>query len=306
MELKQRLDLQPIASADSERCPGSNADSRNQGEVDSRNQAGNAAKPRRMPAWLKRVLVFAGIVIAMLAAVGAALVGGIAWGERDYAKRHALFLSTDEYYLPVDSTMLTVQLVPLKMGPAAQAALLPPGQAACEQAAALIDATGLSEAARRVTELYGLDCETSAPLTIPDEFFDAGRQQYRVDQVLNWLIGECDPAAFRTVGVLNEDIYAPGFNFLFGQSTLGGNCCVASCARMVMNADSVMQARERWHSIVTHELGHSLGLTHNEDWNSVMAFGNSLSELDQQGIGLLAADRQRLESVHPIRWQWQD
>ena len=60
---------------------------------------------------------------------------------------------------------------------------------------------------------------------------------------------------------------------------------------------------ERWHLLVRHELGHSLGLQHTEEQDSVMHYSNSLRELDRSSPELTAGDWRTLRNVLPVQWQ---
>ena len=105
-------------------------------------------------------------------------------------------------------------------------------------------------------------------------------------------------------GVLYNDVYDDKYNFLYGQARIAGPVCVASANRMGGKLkDAAKSPQQRWISIVRHELGHTLGLQHVDDRKSVMAFGATLSELDGQGDTLTKADWQRLDELHPIRWE---
>jgi predicted Zn-dependent protease len=213
-------------------------------------------------------------------------------------------VSAGSFYLPVDSRQLTVALVPLTPGPQALKVLRGRESAAVTTAAKLATGEGLDDLAANLGELYPLGYRVAEPLAIPDEFFSAERQQYRADKVLNWLAKTADRSTFRNVGVLSCDIYKPGYNYLFGLAKTGGNACIASSARMGMGMDTAqLTADQRLHSIVRHELGHTLGLLHNETEQSVMVYGNSLSELDQQSFTLTPAEWRKLEEIHPIIWR---
>jgi archaemetzincin len=255
--------------------------------------------PWQTPLWVTLLLaVLAGTVLLL-----AAYCGGFFAGRNAAHRHYAKLLATHEYYLPVDSRQLTVAVVPLALGPQASRTLADRNSAATIAAAQLVATEGLTELTANLAELYPLGYRVGEPLTIPDEFFSVQRQQYRADKVLNWLVKTAGHADFRTVGVLDCDIYVPDYNFLFGLAKTGGNACVVSSARMGIGADTArLTPAERWHSIVRHELGHTLGLLHNESERSVMVYGDSLSALDQQITNLSLAEWRQLEEIHPIIW----
>lgn len=155
-----------------------------------------------------------------------------------------------------------------------------------------------------LAEVYPLQFEVGTALTIPDKFFSVERQQYRADKVLDWLVAEADCTMFRTIGVMPADIYQPGYNFLFGLAKLGGSSCIASCSRMGGHVDNArLTPQQRWCGIASHELGHTLGLRHVEDTSSLMAYADSLQQLDAQGFSLTKADWALLRELQPIRWK---
>jgi predicted Zn-dependent protease len=204
-------------------------------------------------------------------------VAGFYVGRDSLARQIAANFSDDNYYLPVDSQQLTVRIVPLVPGEHATASLTTRDGEAAQFAHDLSSPVGLEHLATRLAEVYPLQFEVGASLTIPDEFYSVERQQYRADQVLDWLVAEADGTLFRTIGAMPNDIYKPGYNFLFGLAKLGGNSCVASCARMGGRVDNArLTPQQRWSGIASHELGHTLGLRHVEDTNSLMAYADSL------------------------------
>jgi len=262
-------------------------------------QARPAILPWQTPRWISVLLLVLACAVLLLAS----FLGGYLAGRQAILRHYATLVATHEYYLPVDSRQLTVAIVPLALGPKANQALSARTSCATTAAAQLISADGLAGLTADLAELYPLGYRLAEPLTIPDDFFNAQRQQYRADQVLNWLVKTADRADFRSVGVLSSDIYIPDYNFLFGLARTGGNSCIVSSARLSVGADTAqLSPEQRWHSIVRHELGHTLGLQHNETEQSVMVYGDSLAALDQQALTLSAAEWHKLEQIHPVIW----
>jgi archaemetzincin len=206
-------------------------------------------------------------------------------------------------HLPIDSRQLCVALVPLTPSPkvlATVSAESPQRYAAAQQ---MVNPTALTVLCTDLAGLYPLSYQVAPSVELPDSFFDFERKQYRIDQILNWLVTRHDPGNFREVGVLPVDVYAPGYNFLFGQAKICGPACVASTARM---SQGIVFARrtpvQRWHAIVRHELGHALGLQHTSE-RSVMHYSNTLNGLDAEVATLTRADWARLKQLHPVIWE---
>ncbi len=208
-------------------------------------------------------------------------------------------------FLPIKSTQLTVAIVPLQPSAQVLAAIGAESTARAKTAQALLAQPRLEALCANLEELYPFSYEIAAPIELPDSYFDPVRQQYRLDLILGWLVKRCDQTRFRTIGVLAVDVYAPDYNFLFGQAKLFGPACVASTARMGGRVALGRQSpAERWHGLVRHEFGHALGLAHVAG-RSVMRYSDTLDGLDAESTSLTRADWDTLRALHPIKWEQQ-
>lgn len=199
----------------------------------------------------------------------------------------------------VPSKSLTVTIQPLV--PSEQVLAAVGRSAAYKEASEYVTEDGVQPLQENLSKLFPFTYKVADPLQIPDEYFSFDRGQYNVDKVLTWMIKQRDKTSYKTVGVLAVDIYAPDFNFLYGLAKLGGTACVASCNRMGQKGGLTFD--ERWHIIVRHELGHTLGMRHVPDRKSVMCFSNSIDELDQSSAELTNADWAGLRESLPVHWQ---
>ena len=117
----------------------------------------------------------------------------------------------------------------------------------------------------------------------PDFAWHQSRGQYYSTLILNRL----EPWATRSIpllGVTAVDLFVPVLTFVFGEAQLAGRCAVVSTCRLheefyglPPHAD-LMQ--ERLLKEAAHELGHTLGLRHCEDWSCVMASSHGVELLD--------------------------
>ena len=258
---------------------------------------GNSVLKQMKPVGRLVVGVVIGLLILATFGLGdLALSGALSPGHQPVA---------DIPQLVVTSENLTVAVVPLI--PSAEIAASIPGQdlPAAIEAQRLISEKGLAELSGNLTGVYGFNIVVREPLTIPDEFYNSERGQYRMKELVDWLMERTDPRHLKTIGVLAQDVYKPEYNFLYGLAKIAGPACVASSSRMGgMVLLPKLTPAERWGSLVGHELGHTLGLIHVENNNSIMQYGDNLTALDRTGTNLATDDRRRLEQLWPIDWQW--
>ena len=127
-------------------------------------------------------------------------------------------------------------------------------------------------------------CEV-LPLRLDPEFaFHAERQQYHSTELLERLRALAAPATWRLLGVTPVDLYIPILTFVFGEAQLEGRCAVVSTHRLRQEfyglpADKSL-LQERLRKEAAHELGHTLGLRHCEDFRCAMAPSHSVEWID--------------------------
>ena len=92
----------------------------------------------------------------------------------------------------------------------------------------------------------------------------------------------------RAIGVTRLDLFVPILTFVFGEAELGGRCAVVSLQRLDERFYGVPAReellRERLVKEAVHELGHTFGLRHCEDWRCVMTSSHAVDRLDVKGV----------------------
>ena len=108
------------------------------------------------------------------------------------------------------------------------------------------------------------------PLDLPWQCYNPQRRQFNSTCILKLM----EPR-WITLGIISEDIYADGMNFVFGEAELNGSRAVVSIYRLTGS-----KLFERLVKEATHEIGHVLGLKHCKNRYCVMSFSNSIYEVD--------------------------
>lgn len=129
-------------------------------------------------------------------------------------------------------------------------------------------------------ELRGFDEIVVVPVaTLPEKGFHPKRQQYVASSLFEACLAE---PGTRVLGITEADLYETGLNFVFGYSQPDGRVAVISLARLHdRDAD---RFRERCVKEAVHEIGHTLGLAHDEERpRCVMHFSRSLPDTDRKG-----------------------
>lgn len=130
---------------------------------------------------------------------------------------------------------------------------------------------------------------------LPEEAYDAKRGQYRASALLEACRNE---PGDRVLGVTSEDLYEPGMNFVFGLAHLHDRFGVVSLARLADGGKP--RLLERTVKEAVHEIGHTLGLGHDErNARCVMHFSLSLADTDRKGRDFCP----RCEEAAAVTWK---
>jgi archaemetzincin len=111
---------------------------------------------------------------------------------------------------------------------------------------------------------------------------DAARGQYYSSGILASLPA---PAAGRVALVITEaDLYVPVLTFVFGEAQLNGPRAIVSTHRLreefYGQAGDEAKLNERLAKEALHELGHTQGLRHCDNWRCAMASSHAVERLD--------------------------
>ncbi|HVP43913.1 MAG TPA: archaemetzincin [Terriglobales bacterium] len=167
------------------------------------------------------------------------------------------------------------------------------------------DGAVLERLRRGLQEILRVDCQLLPDSLDPKPFLHAQRQQYHSTQILSALSGLLPNGCWRLLGVTSVDLYMPILTFVFGEAQLTGRCCVVSWRRLTQgfyglpNDPELFAARLLKESV--HELGHTLGLTHCQDYGCVMAASHSVEWIDIKGADFCPACHEHALSVIPAR-----
>ncbi len=150
----------------------------------------------------------------------------------------------------------------------------------------------------RLRELLGLKALWAGHVPLPGSAYRRARGQYLASGLLESLTA-MGGDHLKLLGLTEEDLYAPGLNFVFGQAQWGGRCAVVSLARLRPTFYGLPH-RERLFCSRTvkeavHELGHTFMLPHCPNPYCVMCFSNCLEDTDRKSEEFCAECREILD-----------
>jgi archaemetzincin len=143
---------------------------------------------------------------------------------------------------------------------------------------------------------FSLQSEVLAPLPVPVAAFNTDRRQYLsimiIEEIERLLEGR------PLLAVCNEDIYAQGLNFIFGEADAEKGIAIISTARLSQEfyggSPDLKRLYERVEKEAVHEVGHLMGIPHCKDSECVMRYSNTISHTDRKSANLCPHCRMRL------------
>jgi archaemetzincin len=135
-----------------------------------------------------------------------------------------------------------------------------------------------------VEEILCAPCKI-LPVRLDPEFaFHGERQQYHSSEILQRMQTFLTADSWRMLGVAAVDLYIPILTFVFGEAQMSGPCAVLSTHRLRQDFYGLPPDRELFRQRLikeaVHELGHTLNLTHCDDYRCVMASSHAVEWID--------------------------
>ncbi len=147
-----------------------------------------------------------------------------------------------------------------------------------------LDRRLLEELRARMRRVFRVPCDVLEGAMSVEFAYHPERRQYHSSEILARMQDHVQPDCWRLLGVTAVDLYIPILTFVFGEAQLGGRCSLVSLHRLRQEfyglpADPEM-LHERLLKEAVHELGHTMELTHCDDYGCVMSASHSVEWID--------------------------
>lgn len=148
----------------------------------------------------------------------------------------------------------------------------------------------LRELGPAMAETFRVPCEVARLRLDPEFAYHGERQQYHSSEILQAMQRLVTRDSWQVLGVTAVDLYIPILTFVFGEAQIGGPCGLVSAHRLRQefyglppNAEMLGQ---RLLKEAVHEVGHTLALTHCEDYQCAMAPSHAVEWIDLKDVSL--------------------
>ncbi|MGA9391111.1 MAG: archaemetzincin [Candidatus Sulfotelmatobacter sp.] len=144
-------------------------------------------------------------------------------------------------------------------------------------------------------DVLQLPCSVFPVHLDPDFAFHGERQQFHSSEILRLMQSFLTTDSWRLLGIGMIDMYIPILTFVFGEAQMGGPCAVVSGHRLRQEFYGLPSDhklfRRRVIKEAVHEVGHTLNLTHCDDYRCAMASSHAVEWIDLKESTLCASCR---------------
>jgi archaemetzincin len=156
----------------------------------------------------------------------------------------------------------------------------------------------LRELAPAMANLFRVPTEVLAVRLDPEFAYHEERHQFHSSEILQAMQEYVRPHSWRVLGITDVDLYIPILTFVFGEAQIGGPCGLVSAHRLRQEfyglPPDVDVLRERLLKEAVHEIGHTLDLTHCDDYQCAMAPSHAVEWIDLKESTLCGACQTRV------------
>lgn len=147
-----------------------------------------------------------------------------------------------------------------------------------------LDGRLLQDLAPALADTFGVTCRIARDPLDPEFAFHGERQQYHSSEILGRMGSVVTRDCWRVLGVAAVDLYIPILTFVFGEAQMGGPCAIVSLHRLRQEFYGLPEdhdlLRDRLLKEAVHEIGHTINLTHCEDYRCAMAPSHAVEWID--------------------------
>lgn len=149
-----------------------------------------------------------------------------------------------------------------------------------------------------LADTFGVPCELLTGPLDPAFAYHRERQQYHSSEILHAMHERLQPDTWRMLGIAEVDLYIPILTFVFGEAQMGGPCALVSAHRLRQEFYGLpTESATLYHRLLkesVHEIGHTLELTHCEDYQCAMAPSHAVEWIDLKEHTLCSSCRSRV------------